>query len=161
MNRSLVILATILGLGFTARPAQAQFGLGAAVVWGDDPGFGVGGRLVFNLLSLPPSSMIRIQAMGAFDYFFDCEDCTRYEITPAAVLSLGIVGFGLYGGVGANIERLSLDDPPASGTENSETRVRTAFLIGARIPLGVFGEFRNIPGASPRNVIALGLRFGL
>jgi hypothetical protein len=158
MKRFLMVLAALAALSLSARPAEAQLGLGVGAVWGDDADFGVGGRLAFNLFSVP-GSIVRIQALGAFDYFLDCDDCSYYEITPAAVVSLGLVGLGVYGGVGANIARLSVDEDVA-GDDASDTDVGASLIIGARIPMGLFGEIRYTTGGAEQKVIAVGFRFG-
>lgn len=159
MKRILLVLAAVFALSFGAQPAQAQLGLGVGAVWGDDRDLGIGGRLAFNLFPLP-GSVISIQALGAFDYFLDCDDdCTYYEITPAVGISAGLVGIGVYGGVGANIARISFDDV-ADGEDASDTEVGAALIIGARIPMGLFGEIRYTTGGAEQKVIAIGFRFG-
>lgn len=158
MKRLLVAVAAALVLSMAARPAEAQLGLGVGAVWGDDADLGIGGRLAFNLFSVP-GSVVRIQALGAFDYFLDCDNCTYYEVTPAAVVSVGLVGLGLYGGVGANIARFSIDED-VTGGEESDTEVGGSLIIGARIPMGLFGEIRYTAGGAEQKVIALGFRLG-
>ncbi|MGH7503736.1 MAG: hypothetical protein ACREL7_18575 [Longimicrobiales bacterium] len=159
MKRSFILIMTALAFTLAARPVHAQLGLGAAAVWGDDRDLGVGGRAAVTLFSVP-ASVVRIQATGAFDYFFDCDDCTYYEITPAAVVSVGLVGIGLYAGVGANIAQLSFDSDAAAGSED-DTEVGASLIIGARVPMGLFAEIRWTSGGAGQKVIGAGFRFGL
>jgi hypothetical protein len=160
-NRSLTCSALIaiafIACVLTPRPAAAQFAIAPHIAWADDADLGIGGRLIVPFG--PSAGVARIEGMAAFDWFFDCDDCSYYEITPAAVLALGLLGIGPYGGVGINIARTSFDDDVADSND-SETDVGVALIVGARIPMGLFGEIRYTAGGNEQKVIAVGFRLG-
>jgi hypothetical protein len=147
MRRLLLVLLPAFAL---AQPVTAQIGLGPQLAWGSDTDLAVGGRVVVS----PGAGPISLQAIGSFDWFFDCDDCSYYEITPAVALSISLIGIGPYAGIGANIARVSPDEG------ESETDVGLALLVGARTPFGLFFEIRNTVGGSDQRVITAGFRLG-
>lgn len=152
--------APMVALGLAAvllapLPVRAQISIAPHAAWGDQADLALGGRLVLGMPGVGP----RLEASLAFDWFVDCDGCTYYEVTPALALSMGALGIGAYAGAGVNVARTTLDDDD-SGDSVEDTELGAAFLLGVRVPFGLFGEVRITAGGAAQRVLTVGFRLG-
>lgn len=157
IRTSVPAVAALAGLFAAARPAAAQFRLGPQLAWGDDMELAVGARIGIPIG--PGAAVAGIEGILSVDYFVDCDGCTYIEATPAVALGVGLLGLGVYAGVGANVARISFDEG-TSGNGASDTEVGLALLVGVRIPMGLFGEWRQTSGGAEQGVFTVGFTLG-
>jgi hypothetical protein len=162
----LAIAASAALLAVQSQPAQAQFWIGPHVSFGTDSDLGIGGRLGFGVPAADEGIFSRLQIMVAFDYFLDglgCDNCTYWELTPAAIVPIAISeGLDTYVGAGLNIARFSFDED-ILGVDVSSTDTGLAAIGGLRFPissLAAFGEARLNIGGADQLVLTFGFLFG-
>ena len=148
----------------SAGSAEAQR-FGAAVSYGSDSDFGVGGRLEFDMTGKlsknPPLS--RAFFIGQVDvYFPDCGtvDCTWIEINPSFAVPITATTLNPYLGAGLNIARVSVS---SGGVSNSNTEMGINLLGGLKFGLGdmsAFSEARLSLGGGEQFALSFGILFG-
>ena len=163
----LVPLAAALVVGLP-RPAEAQAYIGPHIAWGDEADFAVGARAgisLSRLLSPDPNEggLTRFDALLAFDWFLDCNDCSYFELTPAVTAPIQLnPEFLVYLGAGLNLARFSVD-VSNDELDASDTDLGLAILGGAEFPIASltsFLELRATLGGAEQVVISFGLLFG-
>jgi hypothetical protein len=145
-----------------AAPQPVSFGVQAS--FGSDTDFGIGGRVVFGLQSLFPTTPL--DAHVGFDYFFPDApagvDVTYWEINGNVAYRIPNVRSSLapYVGGGLNIAHASA---ASGGVSASDTKVGLNLLggttFGTRSKVKPFAEARVILGGGEQFVITGGVRF--
>jgi len=163
MSKKGLILLVLPLLLMSAQDAQAQFRIGPQVAWGDDSAdLAVGGRFILNTGQPLVAGAGSIYGLLSFDWFVDCDNCSYFEITPAAFVPITVGEVGPFAGLGLNIGRVSYDvDSPGLG--GSDTDIGLALLGGLQFPLGgqlAMAEARLTLGGAEHLVLTFAYLFG-
>ena len=130
--RAYRMLAAVAGaLLLVPMTADAQVRLGPQLSFGDDTDFGIGGRIVANVESLPHWDFI-----GTFDVFFIDDnsnfDFDYFEANGNLAYNFGVPevpSLSPYVGGGLNISRLLIEDI-SSGVERDNTDLGLNLFVG-------------------------------
>jgi len=162
--RAYTMLAAVAGaLLLVPMTADAQVRLGPQLSFGDDTDFGIGGRVVANVESLPHWDFI-----GTFDVFFIDDnsnfDFDYFEANGNLAYNFGVPevpSLSPYVGGGLNISRLSRKEI-SSGLENDNTDLGLNLFVGTQFEGGSitpFAEFRIVVEGADQVVLTGGLLF--
>ncbi len=150
---SFVALTLALTLGY-AVPAQAQVWFGPQLSWGDDFDLAIGGKIGAAIATLGSATSNNVDIMGSFDYFFDCEDCSYFEITGGGLYNFDIgENIGPYAGAGLNYGRISTAD----------SEMGLALMGGLKFLLGTLdadASARITLGGAEQAVLSFAILFG-
>ncbi|MGH7503734.1 MAG: hypothetical protein ACREL7_18565 [Longimicrobiales bacterium] len=159
---SFVALTLALTLGY-AVPAQAQVWFGPQLSWGDDFDLAIGGKIGAAIATLGSATSNNVDIMGSFDYFFDCEDCSYFEITGGGLYNFDIgENIGPYAGAGLNYGRISIDED-ISGVDLSDSEMGLALMGGLKFLLGTLdadASARITLGGAEQAVLSFAILFG-
>lgn len=163
MSRKILVLLMMSALLLGAREAQAQFRIGPQVAWGsDNADLAIGGRFSLNTGKPLIAGAGNIYGLLSFDWFVDCDNCSYFELTPAAYVPITVGQIGPFAGLGLNIGRISYDiDSP--GLDGSDTDLGLALLGGLQFPFAghlAMTEARLTLGGAEHLVITLAWLFG-
>jgi hypothetical protein len=156
-----VVLGIAAAFAISASSLHAQR-FGVQLNWADDADLGVGARLEVGLPNVftTTGALSRTYLIGSFDYFFDCNNCTYWELNGNLAVPIAATGVDPYVGAGLNIAHISFDsDIPF----DSHTDLGINLLGGLRFPIGTlsaFGEGRLEVDGGEQFVLTFGILLG-
>ena len=158
-----LLAATASVLLMLPGAADAQVRLGPQISFGDDTDFGIGGRIVANVESLPHWDFI-----GTFDVFFIDDspnfDRSYWEANGNLAYNFGVPeapSLSPYVGGGLNISRFSATEV-STGTDRDNTDLGLNLFVGTQFEGGSvtpFAEFRIVAEGAEQVVLTGGILF--
>jgi opacity protein-like surface antigen len=163
-------LVWVLSLGLVVAPAlaaeraEAQIRVGPELGVADDHGFALGGRVALQLGRLFVADTEggianSLEGIVAFDWYFDCNECSFYEINTDIAIPIDLGrGIAPYFGGGINIAHISYDrDTPSLQTD---TDLGLGLIAGLEFPISqipLFIEGRIVLGGKSQSTLTFGL----
>lgn len=159
MRQKILFGVLAAALAFAAD-LQAQTRFGVQANFGTDTDFGIGGRAIFGLRSLFPTTPL--DGHVTFDWFFPGNDVTYWELNGNVAYRFPVQrNLGPYVGGGLNIAHVSVDVPLAGTVSDTDVglNVLGGITFGARGRATPFVELRGELGGGDQLIITGGLRF--
>ena len=144
MKLQRIVLGAVLALALGVGDLRAQR-VGLQLDWGSDADLGLGARLEANARLGSTGVFSRSWFIGSFDYFFDCNDCTYWEINLNMAVPVNAEGIRPYLGAGLNIAHVSFDDD-RPGDDDGHTDAGLNLLGGLRFPVGDLSSYLELRG---------------